>query len=258
MSKIRGCLALLIVCLGLLVADLVQRTVIAFWVKLRPSQRIPVLGRWIELMAALTTAPLRRVGGANIQFPPSIVPCGPGTLIVMNHQSVLDIPLVVRTVERGYPRIVTRARYHRFIPLISYMVRLYQYPVVDPTANPKEVLRSVRSMARAGRDSDVPIALFPEGTRTKDGEIGRFRVRGLSNLLKQRTWTVYVFVVDGYWRTAKFADFLAGMSHIEGSIRHVATVEWTDPKADSVEFIEDLRETMVTGLADMRGMAVEA
>ena len=93
-------------------------------------------------MAYFGTAPLRSVGGASLQFPPQVVPCAPGKLILMNHQSVIDILLVVKSVAYGYPRIVTRARYGRFIPLISHLVRLYQYPTVDPTANPREVLKS--------------------------------------------------------------------------------------------------------------------
>jgi len=251
--KIRGYLALGILCVSLVLADLVQRTVIVLLINVRPSRRIPVLTGWIDAMASVCMRPLTTVGGATIQMPPRIVPSGPGTLIVMNHQSVLDIPLVVKTVEGGYPRIVTRSRYQRFVPLISHLVRLYQYPVVDPSANPKEVLRSIRSMAKAGRDSDVPIAIFPEGTRTRDGKVGPFKARGLSSLLKQRSWTVYLFVVDGYWEAAKFKDFLAGMSHLDGRMAHVTTLEWSDPKADSSPFIDEIRESLIAGLADLRG-----
>jgi 1-acyl-sn-glycerol-3-phosphate acyltransferase len=250
--KLRGTLALGIVSVSLLLSDIVQRTVIALWIRVRPTRRIAVLSGWIDFMASLCTKPFTIVGGASIQLPPRVVPSGPGTLIVMNHQSLMDIPLVVKTVEGGYPRIVTRSRYNRFVPLISHMVRLYQYPVIDPTANPKDLLRSVRAMARSARDSDVPIAIFPEGTRSRDGSIGRFKTRGLSMLLKQREWTVYVFVVDGYWRTAKFKDFLKGIRGIDGRIEHVATVEWTDPRSDSSEFIDDVRVSMIAALANMR------
>jgi 1-acyl-sn-glycerol-3-phosphate acyltransferase len=250
--KLRGTLALGIVSVGLLLSDIVQRTVIALWIKVRPTRRIAVLSGWIDFMASMSTTPFSVVGGASIQLPPRVVPSGPGTLIVMNHQSLMDIPLVVKTVEGGYPRIVTRSRYNRFVPLISHMVRLYQYPVIDPTANPKDLLRSVRAMARSARDSNVPIAIFPEGTRTRDGNIGRFKTRGLTTLLKQREWTVYVFVVDGYWQVARFKDFLKGMGSIDGRIEHVATVAWTDPRADSSEFINDLRGSMIIALAAMR------
>jgi 1-acyl-sn-glycerol-3-phosphate acyltransferase len=253
--KLRAYLALVVVCLALVVADLVQRILIGPWVKLRPSRRLPVLAWWIELVSRVVTRPFVRIGGATIPVPPKIVPTRPGTLIVMNHQSLFDIPLLVQTVDGGYPRIVTRARYSRFIPVISHMVRLYQYPVVDPTANAQEMLDSIVSLGAAARDADVPIAIFPEGTRTKDGEIGRFKSAGLKRLLSERAWTVYVFVADGFWRVAKFKDFAAGMSHIEGRIAHVATLEWTDTEADPAPFIAKAREMMIQGLVELRAGA---
>lgn len=203
-------------------------------------------------MAWLVTRPIARVGGATIPVPSSIVPTGPGVLILMNHQSVFDIPLVVQTVDGGYPRIVTRARYSRYVPLISHMVRLYQYPVVDPTAPRREVREAVVSLGEQGRDSDVPIALFPEGTRGVDGEIGRFKSAGMRQLLSQRTWTVYVFVADGFWPVAKLKDFVKGLSRLEGRIEHVGTLEWTDTDADPTAFVDQTRAMMIDGLAALR------
>lgn len=249
---LRRYLALGIVCLGMLLSDPVQRTVIALWVKVRPASRKAVLTAWIDLMASLVTKPLITVGGARIRMPPRIVPAEPGTLIVMNHQSIMDIPLMVRAVKDGYPRIVTRERYQRRVPLISHLVRLYQYPVVDPTANPREVIRAVRAMAAMGKESDVPIGLFPEGTRTRDGEIGPFKVRGLARLLAQRPWRVYVMVVDGYWKAARFRDFMADMSTIDGKMMHAGTFDWDDPTADPADFMDELRECMVRGLSELR------
>lgn len=250
--KLRGYLALAIVCLGLLVADPVQRFVVAPWVWLRPDRRIPVLGRWIHFMAWLVLAPMVRFGGARIPIPQRIVPAGPGHLILMNHQSVFDIPLVVQTVDRGYPRIVTRQRYNRAIPLISHMIRLYQYPVVDASANKATLRKTLDSLERVGRETDVPIAVFPEGTRTAEGGIGHFKRGGLSRLLAARDWTVHVFVADGFWRTAKFADLVRGMSEIEGRFVHAGTLEWPDPTADSGPFIEQARELMKDALAELR------
>jgi len=253
--KLRGYLALLLICSAFLFCDLYQRTVIALRVKLDPEGRIRILGPWIDSMATLVLGTLSRVGGASFPRPERVVPAEPGVLIVMNHQSVLDIPLVVQTMEAGYPRIVTRARYHRFIPLISHMVRLYQYPVVDPSANARELVTAVTSLQREARDSDVPIAIFPEGTRTRDGEIGRFKKRGLGHILKAREWRVYVFVADGFWENRRFLDFLKGMGRLEGRMAYLGRVDWTDPTADTQPFIDELREMMIRGLEELRGEA---
>jgi 1-acyl-sn-glycerol-3-phosphate acyltransferase len=167
----------------------------------------------------------------------------------------MDIPIVVASIQGSYPRIVTRKRYHRWIPLISHMVRLYQYPVVDPRANTTGTRKMLGSLAEAARESDVPLAIFPEGTRTKDGEIGRFKTHGLKQILSQRPWTVYVMVGDGYWQRAKFKHFLRGMANIRGQIRMLEPLEWTDPQADPDSFVKEVRERMVNCLSEMRTTA---
>lgn len=250
--KLRGYLALTVVCLGLLASDLVQRFVISPWVKLRPGRRIPVLARWQRLMAWLVLAPMSRIGGAKIPPVRADVPTEPGQLILMNHQSLFDIPLVVRTVDRGYPRIVTRKRYSRAIPLISHMIRLYQYPVVDSTANKEELLRTLDELEAATRASDVPIVVFPEGHRSRDGSIGRFRSAGLSRILHARPWTVHVYVADGFWRAAKFRDLVGEIGRLEGTFAHGATLEWDDPEADPAPFIQEVRRVMAETLDEMR------
>ena len=253
MSKLRGYVALAVVCLSLLVLDPVQRLIIAPWVRLAPSRRVPLLTRWQRFMARVVLKPVSIIGGARIPELPH-VPGGPGVLVLMNHQSVLDIPLVVAATHGAYPRIVTRKRYLRWIPLISHMVRLYQYPVVDPTANAGEGKRMLGSIAHAGATSDVPMAIFPEGTRTRDGEIGRFRSTGLKLILAQRPWTVYVLVADGFWQRAKLKDFLGGMSANQGQVTMQGPFHWTDPAADPEPFIQEMRERMTTRLAEMRAV----
>ena len=240
---------------ALFAADVVQRLIVAPWVKLRPSARIPVLGGWIKIMAWLVTRPVAFLGGCTIPRPEPIVPGGPGALILMNHQSLFDIPLVVQTVSQGYPRIVTRQRYSRWIPLISHMVRLYQYPVVDPSANAPVIRKALDELEAAAASADVPLVVFPEGTRTKDGEIGRFKRGGLVRILAARPWTVYVFVADGFWTAAKYKAFIRGLTHVRGKMQHVATLDWPDPRVDPNPFLDQVRELMVDSLATMRGGA---
>ena len=254
---VRSWSAVIVASLGLLLGDVVQRLFVAPCVWLFPSTRIPVLTRWLKTMAWLVTRPIQFFGGCVIPRPPRIVPGGPGILIVMNHQSLFDIPLVIQTVAQDYPRIVTRKRYiERWIPVISQMIRLYQYPVVDPSANADEIRKSLDDLEEAARTTDVPLAVFPEGTRTRNGEIGRFRKGGLARILAARPWTVYVFVVDGFWRAPKFKDFVRGLPQVEGKMEHVATLEWTDPAQDPTAFTEEMRSLMSERLSRMRGEVV--
>lgn len=250
--KLRGYAALAVVCLGLLLSDLWQRFVIWPWVHLRPSRRVPVLTGWINFMAKLVTRPLVRIGGAHIPVPERSIPAEPGVLILMNHQSLFDIPLVVQAVEGGYPRIVTRKRYGRWIPLISLMTRLYQYPLVDPSANTRTMRRTYQELREMARSTELPVAVFPEGHRSRDGRIQPFKRKGVGLLLRARPWTVHVLVADGFWKQPRFKDFVKGVASVDGSFQHAGTLEWSDPKADPGPFLDEVRDLMESTLERMR------
>ncbi len=253
--KLRGYLAITVVGMGILLCDPIQRFLIVPLCWLFPSRRDRLLAAWAHWLSWMSTAPLSWIGGASIPEPAK-VPSGPGVLILMNHQSLIDIPLMVKCVENGYPRIVTRQRYARWIPLISNMIKLYQFPVVDPSATAVEVRRMLRSLREEARTSDVPVMIFPEGTRTKDGEIGPFQMTGLRLILRSRPWRVHVFVVDGYSGYPRLFDFFGGMAGLKGRIDLLGVFDWSDPKADSRAFTGELRQLMVDHLAEMRGASV--
>ena len=249
--KLRGYLAIMVVFGGILLCDLIQRFVIVPLLWIFPARRERLLVAWAQWLAWMVMAPLSWIGGASIPDPVK-VNAGPGVLLLMNHQSLIDIPLIVRCVANGYPRIVTRRRYARWIPLISHVLKLYQFPLVDPAAKAGQTHRMLRSLQEAARTSEVPVMMFPEGTRTKDGEIGPFMTTGLRLILRARPWRVYVFVVDGYSGNPRLRDFFGGMAQMEGRIELAGELDWSDPKGDHTVFMDEIRQLMVDHLAEMR------
>jgi 1-acyl-sn-glycerol-3-phosphate acyltransferase len=202
--------------------------------------------RWVAL------SPIVYIGGARLPRPLDL-PGGEGVLIVMNHQSVFDIPLVIESLPANtFPRFITRKRYFKWIPTVSHLLRLYQYPSVDPKADARSMRKSLASIRDAARNSDVPLCIFPEGTRTKDGEIGSFRPTGLKLILRQRRWRVHVLVGDGYWKAAKLKDFVREMSVVRGKLELAGVFDWSDPKQEPEAFIQIIRQAMVERLSEMR------
>lgn len=249
LSIVRGYVAFTIVGLILLVSDLLQRTVVAGAARLFPRARRRILTFWIQAMrvVALDLGSVA-LGGARLGSNPRI-PSQPGVLVVMNHQSLLDIPLVVRALEGSYPRIVTRARYARGIPLISHMVRLYQYPVVDPHATVKSHVQGLRE---AARDGDTSMVIFPEGTRTRTGELGTWKRSGLRTILEAREWQVYLMVADGLWRSRTVADFARDIQGLEIRVKRLGPFPSPRNAAEIDGFIESMATKMKEALAELR------
>jgi 1-acyl-sn-glycerol-3-phosphate acyltransferase len=257
LRRIRGYLAFTVVGLVLLVCDLLQRTVVAGAARLFPRARHRILTSWIQFLRFVSldfgTALL---GGARVPPRRFVIPCRPDVLVVMNHQSLLDIPLVVRAIEDGYPRIVTRRRYARGIPVIPHMTRLYQYPLVDPQATVKGHVRGLREAARSG---ETPVAIFPEGTRTRTGALGAWKRSGLRKLLGARRWEVHMVVADGLWQSRSVREFLSGVPGMEVELTHRGPFESPEPDGDLEAFMDELEERMKDTLEELRrGSAARA
>ncbi len=229
-------------------SDLFERTVIVALIRLRPASRDRILTSWARSFAAGVLGLARRVGGAAIGPLPAI-PGGPGVLILMNHQSLFDILVAFRCLEGTYPRIVTRRRYAKGKPLISHMLRLYDHPLVDPDDRSSEQLRN---LIRVAKESKHPLVIFPEGTRTRNGNIQPFRRPGLRAILRARPWTVYLLVIDGFWRCARMRDFPREISGVDARFACVGPISWEDPKGDADAFTQEVRETMLTKLEELR------
>ncbi len=250
--KIRGYAALSLAAVLFSAGDLLQRVVVYPLTRMLSKHQAAILGKWQRCLCRTLFLIFKVVGGANIPRPGKI-PGGPGVLILMNHQSILDIPMVLASVDGACLRIVTRARYAKWIPIISHTIRKLEYPLVNPGAKAGTTRRYLEQLGHVARTTDGPLVLYPEGTRTRNGKIGRFQTSALERILAARDWTVYVLVSDGYWRHAKLSHFVGGMQEIDGHLSVLGPIEWNDPEADPEDFIQRMRGLMVEELARIRG-----
>ena len=239
---------------ALLVCDLIQRLLIAPMAKLLPGSRDALLTKWQRIGVHVVIFLLRRMGGARFGALPEI-PASPGVLILMNHQSLIDIPLVVASMRGVYPRILTRTRYKRGVPLVSHMARLYRYPFVDPRATLRGDLERLRGEQAASKH---PLVVYPEGTRTKTGRIGPFKTLGLATILAARRWSVYVVVADGLWQRARLRDLLGDLSAMRVRVECKGPFGSPPSDVDPVPFIIEMRGVMTATLDEMRRTATAA
>ncbi len=134
-------------------ADAGPRTHSAFWWHL---SRLVVLGLckvWFRL----------RVEGRQH------VPATGPVLLVANHASYLDPPLVGITAGR-FVRFLAQAGLAKFAPLRFWM-RQVGVTLIDRAAPSKDALRLISDCLRGGD----AVGVYPEGTRSRDGSVGPFR-----------------------------------------------------------------------------------
>jgi 1-acyl-sn-glycerol-3-phosphate acyltransferase len=228
-----------------------QRFVIWPLTAIAKARRNAIVGGWFRFMANSTIGLARVVAGVKLDVRARVPP---GSCVaVMNHQSLLDIPIAYSQVGPPYPLIPTRASYARGIPLVSLLVRLGRLPLIQQK---KETRRQDILAIAAGIESvlkgELSMLIFPEGHRTRDGEIGPFMKAGLRSILTRAQRPVFLVVVDGLWRARSTAESLF---HFAGQ-RGVVTVSgpFPAPQEEEVDaFIDELHARMCAELDAIRG-----
>jgi 1-acyl-sn-glycerol-3-phosphate acyltransferase len=191
---------------------------------------------WFELGGAR----FRRVGRLPTDQP---------VLVVMNHQALTDILQVTLLSDPLVPAFVTRTRYQWFIPLVSQSCRLLNSPFVNPK---RDARRAIQAVAEAARTQTHGLLIFPEGHRTRTGEVGSFRAGGLQAILAARRTPVYVGVNEGVWKTRRFVDTLFGLHQIDAYSEVFGPFDPPEDPAELPAFIKRLRDMIVDRLRQIR------
>jgi 1-acyl-sn-glycerol-3-phosphate acyltransferase len=109
----------------------VQRLILIPLAVLFPVQTTRLLGRWSRFQAKVSLLLLRSLAGVKVTYQGEIPP--QNRVVIMNHQSVLDVLIGVRVNPGDLMLIPTRRRYARGVPGFSPFVRLAGYPLISQT-----------------------------------------------------------------------------------------------------------------------------
>ncbi len=105
-----------------------------------------------------------------------------GYIVIANHQSNFDIPLLIAELFTNYPKFVGKTSLGRGIPSVSFGLRKLM-ALIDQE-KPREALRAIRDLGRRSQQRKVAAIIFPEGTRARDGMLRTFQQAGTATLIR--------------------------------------------------------------------------
>lgn len=168
-------------------------------------------------------------------------------VIVINHNSMVDI-ISLYFVPLNF-RWVSKQEVFR-IPFIGQMLWMHG----DIAIQRGRATESMKKVIRDGKmwiDRGVSVAIFPEGTRSKNGEIQRFK-GGAFVLAKEAGVDILPVVLDG-------TTSLLRPKSIFFNWRHLLTVKVLPPipaskvvKSDVNELAQEVQGMMTEALAEIR------
>ena len=120
-------------------------------------------------------------------------------IIVSNHQSMFDIPLLGRTFFSNFPKYISKRSLGRWIPSVSYNLRRGGHILID-RGDARSAVAAIRELGARVRSGRASALIFPEGTRARHGALGEFRAAGTLALFEEAPDTPVVPVaIDGSW-----------------------------------------------------------
>lgn len=148
---------------------------------------VHTLSRWITAVIFGLSPFMKRevIGGENIDTNERYV-------ITLNHNSMIDIlclykiPLVFKWVSK---KEVYR------IPIVGRLLLMHGDIVIN-RASAKEAMKLVHEKGKEWLSKGASVSIFPEGTRSKDGEIHNFKA-GAFILAKDAGVPILPIVLDG-------------------------------------------------------------
>lgn len=171
------------------------------WPAGRSSQ---VVHRWVTLQGKILikSIPLWRVRFEDVRR------CRKGRyVIIANHQSLLDIPLM--HLLGGDFRWVSKIENFR-VPVLGLTMKMAGYIAIE-RGNPESVAGMMKEAARAIEDG-ASVIVFPEGTRSGSGNVGRFK-SGAFRLALETGVQVLPVVIDGTYSVLPRKGILFSSGH---------------------------------------------
>jgi 1-acyl-sn-glycerol-3-phosphate acyltransferase len=125
-------------------------------------------------------------------------------IIVANHQSMYDIPMLGWMLRRHHPKFVAKIELGKWLPSISYNLRHGGSALIDRGAPPGS-MRSIMAFGKRVEEHRYAACIFPEGTRARDGVMKAFNPAGLITLLRAApSATVVPVAIDGPWELMRY------------------------------------------------------
>lgn len=151
---------------------------------------------WSKLFCMLSLVRVEVKGRENIEDKESYV-------FVANHQGAFDIFLIYGYLNHNFKWVMKHTL--RKIPLVGKACASAKHIFVDRT-NPKGIKRTIEE-AKKTLQGGISVVIFPEGTRSADGKMKKFK-RGAFQLAVDLNMPVVPMTIDGSYKIMSKSSFL--------------------------------------------------
>lgn len=202
--------------------------------------------KWIVDLMNLVLIKTLLILGIRVRVDnPHSIPLGRTVLFVSNHQSVFDIPPIIWYFRKHHPKFVSKIELGKGIPSISFNLKHGGAALID-RKDPKQAISTLMNFGKNINAKKWSAAIFPEGTRSRDGKPKSFAVNGIKTVLKYNPDAIVVpLTINNSWKVFKYGRFPLGLGSPIQITTH-APIEASSMPIDTL--IQHVEHTITTAI----------
>jgi 1-acyl-sn-glycerol-3-phosphate acyltransferase len=162
--------------------------------------------KWVlDIMNVCLVWNIRILAGARFSYigKPAL-PEGRSVIIISNHQSMYDIPMLMWACRSREVGFISKKELGKWIPSISLALRNLGSVLID-RRDAKGSIRAIEEFGASKESSKQVAAIFPEGTRARDGLMKSFRPSGMTTLIRAMpSALIQPVAIRGNWRILRY------------------------------------------------------
>ncbi|WP_342329726.1 lysophospholipid acyltransferase family protein [Pedobacter sp. FW305-3-2-15-E-R2A2] len=135
------------------------------------------------------------------------IPVEQPKIFVANHQSMYDIPGLIWFLRKHHIKFISKIELTKGIPSISFNLKYGGGANID-RKDSKQAVGEIIHLGNRMKANNWSAMIFPEGTRSKDGNLKPFHVGGIATLLKKVPNALIVpIAIENSWKMVQYGTF---------------------------------------------------
>lgn len=127
---------------------------------------------------------------------------------------MFDIPPIIWHMRKHHPKFVSKIELGKGIPSVSFNLRHGGAALIN-RKDPKQAFTELEKFGKRIHDNNWSAVIFPEGTRSRNGEPKKFSLNGLKMIIQNNPEAYIVpIAINKSWKIFKYGKFPLGMFNL--------------------------------------------
>lgn len=171
-------------------------------------------------------------------------------ILISNHQSLTDIPVYMNYFPEKEIRFVAKDALGKNIPLISDILRVQKHCLIPRSGGASIAMKTLSKFGKQVMENNQIPVIFPEGTRSKDGQLGKFYSAGFRMISDSTHLPVAVCVLDEGYKVNDLKHIWENLKNINYKVKILKVFDPPKNKEEQIKILDESHQLMQAQLEE--------